>query len=61
METAMFVKTENLQHSMPLIPESQSYTLDITVGSRITLGKQNVSAIIATYENVVKWNGRLNS
>jgi hypothetical protein len=27
MATAMFVKTENLQHSMWLIPESQSHTL----------------------------------
>jgi hypothetical protein len=57
----MFTKTENLQHSMQLIPESQSYTSNITVGTRIMLGKQHISAIVATHENVVKWNGRLHS
>lgn len=46
---------------MQLIPESQSSTSDFTVGTTITLGKQHISAIVATHENVVKWNGRLNS
>jgi hypothetical protein len=61
MATAIFTKTENLQHSIQLTPESQSYIFNITVGTRITLSKQHISAITITHENVVKWNGRLNS
>jgi hypothetical protein len=54
MATAMFTKTENIQHSTWLTHESQSYTFNITVGTRITLCKQHISAITVTHENVVK-------
>lgn len=60
MATATFTKTEHLQHSMKIISESQTSTSNITVGTGIILGK-HISDIVATHENVVKWNGRLTS